>query len=68
MNKPYTCHHCGTVFDLVPQDFVEQKLFGPDKGHLSGYIRVKCPGCFNAGYTVQQSIYMVDIDTMTVVT
>ena len=65
MNKPYTCHNCGTEFDLWPDDLLEQfnvgqgtPSVGPDK------VKVKCPGCYGNGYTsVSQMIYTVDATT-----
>ena len=61
MNKPYTCHNCGTEFDALPNnDFPEWLLL--DK------VKVKCPGCYSNGYTDKdQMIYTIDLETMEVV-
>lgn len=62
MNKPYTCHHCGTEFDLLPHPEHFPTWVIAEK------VQVKCPGCYDAGFSLEESIYTVDIDTMTVVT
>jgi DNA-directed RNA polymerase subunit RPC12/RpoP len=60
MNKPYTCHNCGTQFDALPneeKEMIEHSILrNPSK------VKVKCPGCYGAGYTqLSQSMYVLDI-------
>ena len=61
MNKPYTCHNCSTQFDAFPDD--HKAIF--DGARMPAYPRsvtVKCPGCYDAGYTqVAQMTYVLDI-------
>jgi hypothetical protein len=69
VNKPYTCHNCGTVFDAFPSDVQEKinlEILAPPRT-----ITVKCPGCYANGYTsVNEMIYTLDIsgETPTLVT
>lgn len=71
MNKPYTCHQCGTKFDLLPEwspDGPMGRMPQPTK------VRVKCPGCYAAGYTGYPDsqnpvgngnmVYTIDLTTM----
>ncbi len=60
MNKPYTCHHCETEFDAYPDDEAVFHDAQPEK------IKVKCPGCFSAGSSVEEAIYVVNLMTMQV--
>jgi hypothetical protein len=47
MNKPYKCHQCGETFDAFPE------MGGPMMGRMQTpkKVKVKCPGCYAAGYT-----------------
>jgi hypothetical protein len=47
MNKAYTCHQCGKVFDLFPGLQAGAPLGIPQPTK----VQVKCPGCYDAGYT-----------------
>jgi hypothetical protein len=73
MNRPYTCHQCETKFDLLPD--VESKMAGqPSRIPSDGKVRVKCPGCYEAGYTgcpgslnppgKGDMVYTIDLATM----
>ena len=63
MNKPYTCHNCSTVFDAYP-DSVKQGFEGPGTPPRGKprKIKVRCPGCYEAGYRkVKHMVYVVDV-------
>ena len=60
MNKPYTCHNCSTEFEALTDDVIAQ--FRRRGQPPPERVRLKCPGCYDAGYTsVDQMIYILDI-------
>jgi hypothetical protein len=71
MNKPYTCHNCSTEFDVYPADMAERigRFTAPAR------VKVRCPGCYEAGYTsvpgvvsppgsLGAMVYTIDLGTM----
>ena len=74
MNKPYTCHQCGTEFDLLPDagPVGIRRAIGPQPEPQK--VRVRCPGCYAAGYTGcpgsrnppgrGDMVYIIDLATM----
>jgi len=71
--KPYTCHQCGTTFDLLPPAFpAPGGGFRPPPAE--GKIKVKCPGCYAAGFTgcpgtlnppgKGDMVYTIDLETL----
>jgi len=73
MNKPYVCHNCSTEFDLWPlPELPEPPPGGPGapfpEQTMPTLIKVKCPGCYNNGYTsTDKMIYTVNLETMELV-
>jgi DNA-directed RNA polymerase subunit RPC12/RpoP len=60
MNKPYTCHNCGTTFESFPEDLMEQ--FNLSGQSIPNRIKVRCPGCYSNGFTSEdQMTFVLDI-------
>jgi hypothetical protein len=63
MNKPYTCHLCGTVFDVWPTE-LDDCAGNSLTSVPSKKVKVKCPGCYDAGFTsAEVNVYTVDTTT-----
>jgi hypothetical protein len=62
MNLPYTCHNCKTKFDLVPDE--EKEMLETAEQGIPKLIKVRCPGCYKAGFTsIDQMEYVVNTRT-----
>lgn len=68
MSTLYTCHNCGTTFEVVPDDFNFGVSTGLRRRSQVKHVKVKCPGCYENGYVEKdQMVYTVDLETMELV-
>lgn len=59
MNRPYTCHNCGTVFDACSDSLIEE--FESNGLPLPNCVKAWCPGCHDHGFNVAQARYDVEL-------
>lgn len=59
MNIPYTCHNCGTEFDILPDYLKEIRDKSDDPGAC---IQARCPGCTAAGKPPHVCIYTLNVE------
>jgi len=59
MNKPYTCHNCGTVVEAYPDAL---KQADEKRGQTSTHTQVICPGCVAAKKTPIERTYTLNIE------